>query len=514
MLLNKLSKPKRPKSFKHLLLRSLFTSIFIFFTVFSIILIWLSLETSKSLILNNAKETVQVLAKQGTLALLTASKENADMALEQVLAFPDVAGAGLFYSNGDLLVWQGEEAGIDHFQQKDWSTHTQQEIIIETEDHWHICTSVTVIAEDEEFQLLEPTAENIGFATISFSKKSLKDITFDLYVIVLIASIFVVLILPVLIIAVTRRLLAPLHALSDAMNDNFSIGTRRPAPEQGAREIQLMAHTFNSLMSTLNKQDAKLKNHRDRLEAKVKLRTKELIIARDAALSSNRLKTEFLTNVTHELRSPIQSIIGYIELIREEAENEGLLDILTDLDKVTRNSERLFKLINSILDLSKIEAGKMDLNLKPVPVRDLMIGVEEATLPLASHNNNIFTMTNNCSLSYLTIDYEKTLQILINLVSNALKFTHEGRVDLIVTQNIDKLVFEVIDNGIGIPAEQLENIFNQFQQVDGGISRNFGGTGLGLAISKQFCDMMHGEILVKSEEGQGSTFRLSLPIET
>lgn len=503
--------PQAPKSIKHLLLRSLFSSILVFFIILSFMLIWLTQKAASSIILNNARETVQVLAKQGAFALLTDSIENADNALVQVKAFPDVVGAGLISQSGEVLIWQGVHAGKTHFTGQNWANHQSKEVVYDTNDYWHISAKVLVSAETGEFDLHDSTQEIIGYAIVSFSKKSLQAINYELFLTVSIASLFVLFALPLVIVVVTRRLLAPLKALSDVMNENHNLGDHKQAKEEGAKEIQLMARTFNTLMHTLNQQDTKLKNHRDRLEAKVKLRTKELVIARDAALSSNRLKSEFLANVTHELRSPIQSIIGYIELIKEEVENEGLFDLLRDLDKVTRNAERLHALINSILDLSKIEAGKMEINKQQTSISQLLSDLETATSPLAKHNNNSFIVDNKCSTSDVMLDKEKTLQILINLVSNALKFTNSGQVTLVINKSSKKIVFEVIDNGIGIPEGKLDSIFNQFQQVDGSESRKFGGTGLGLAISKQFCEMMGGKITVKSELGQGSTFSLALP---
>lgn len=506
-----LSVKSSSKSIKHLLLRTLFTTVVIFFLIFSSVLIWSTLTATKSIIVDNAKETVQVLAKQGAFALLTESIENAETALAQVQAFPDVVGAGLITQKGELLIWQGSPTGKAHFIQQDWSKHRSNQLLNEASDYWHISASVLVGADTDEFALHDASQEVIGYAIVSFSKNSLQEINYDLLLTVAIACLVGAFALPLAIIIVTRRLIEPLKALSDVMSENHERGDHKQAKVEGAKEIQLMAQTFNALMHTLDQQDAKLKNHRDRLEAKVKLRTKEMVIARDAALSSNRLKSEFLTNVTHELRSPIQSIIGYIELIKEEAENEGLIHLSKDMDKVTRNAERLHSLINSILDLSKIEAGKMEVKVQKIALAQLLVDLETATSPLAKHNNNVFEVANQCAEQVFELDLDKTLQILINLVSNALKFTHSGHVRLVIKSVDKKLTFSVIDNGIGIPKEKLDSIFHQFQQVDGSESRKFGGTGLGLAISKQFCDMMGGEITVSSELKKGSTFSLILP---
>lgn len=507
--------PITSKSIRYLLLRSLLISIIIFLVVFSFVLTWLTQKGASSLIVNNARETVHVLAKQGAFALVTDSMENAKNALQQVNAFPDVVGSGLITADGRMLVWQGDPVGKTHFNQQNWQSTEYKELVSETENHWHISAKVILTPTDEEsnqLNLYETAEQSLGYAVVTFSKQSLQEISHDLFIIISIASLFVVVGLPLVVIVVTRRLLYPLQSLSDVMSHNHDMSEHKRVNVQGAKEIQLMAISFNALMKTLDRQDEKLRNHRDRLEAKVLLRTRELITARDVALTSSRHKSEFLANVTHELRSPIQSIIGYVELVKEEAENEGLTDILSDLDKVTRNADRLFTLINSILDLSKIEAGRMEVSKQQVLLSKLLIDLEEATSPLAIHNNNTFTIVNHCADIKANIDTEKTLQILINFVGNAFKFTKNGKVELSVSQNQDNLVFEVSDTGIGIPADKLDSIFNQFEQVDGSDSRKFGGTGLGLAISKQFCDMMQGQIIVKSNLGAGSCFSLILPL--
>jgi signal transduction histidine kinase len=502
-------------SIRHLLLRSLLVSIVIFLCLFSLAIIWLTQKGASTLIVSNAQETVQVLAEQGRLALLTDSPENASNALEQVNAFPDVVGAGLISSNGEILIWQGSEIGEVHFKQQNWQNYQGLDRVNETDDYWHISAKVIIASsfnDDEQLDLFETSEEHLGFAVVSFSKNSLQNISRDLFVTISIASLFVMIGLPLVVILVTRRLLYPLQSLSDVMSNNHLKGEHQIAEVQGAKEVQLMALSFNALMKTLDKQDEKLRNHRDRLEAKVQLRTRELVTARDAALTSNRYKSEFLANVTHELRSPIQSIMGYVELAKEEAENEGLIDISTDLDKVTRNAERLYNLINSLLDLSKIEAGRMELKKQKVNLFSLIVSLEETTAPLAKPNKNTFTIVNSVQDIELTIDTEKTLQILINLVGNALKFTENGNVELNVSAKDTTLTFKVIDTGVGIPDDQLDSIFEQFQQVDGSEARKFGGTGLGLAISKQLCDMMQGQISVTSEVGKGSCFCLTLPL--
>lgn len=505
----------RGHSIRRQLLTYLFVSIFILFLIFSISVIWFTQKGASTLIVSNAQETTRVLAQQATLALLTESVENAESALEQVRSFPDVVGAGLITSEGNMLGWKGDPQGEQYFSQIDWSSTDQEVLLSESEDYWHIASKVVLTgnSDDEgELDLYEASEQRLGYAVISFSKKSLTDINQDLFITISIASLVAIVGLPLIVSIVLRRLLSPLQQLSEVMYDNHRTGEHNVADVEGSTEVNMMAASFNSMMKTLDEQDEKLRSHRDQLEAEVNIRTQELVVARDAALTSNRYKSEFLANVTHELRSPIQSIIGYVELVKEEAENEGLYDILADLDRVTRNAERLFNLINSILDLSKIEAGRMDVKLKTFELQELLTDLEEATAPLAPQNNNAFSMEVTCGNQQLYLDQQKVLQILINLVSNACKFTQGGEIVVRVFVEDNDIFFEVRDNGIGIPEQQLNRIFQKFQQVDGSDTRKFGGTGLGLAISQQFCDLMKGQLQVSSAEGIGSCFTLRLPM--
>jgi signal transduction histidine kinase len=477
--------------------------------------LWLSQKSARTFIITNASETTHVLAQQAALAILTESPENAENALQQVLSFPDVLGAGLVTKTGVMLDWQGDIAGKTHFSQIDWPNQRANDLLVETDQYWHIASLVVLSASDDqsELDLFESKEQNLGYALVSFSKQSLTDISQNLFIVISIASLLVLVGLPLVVTFVTRRSLVPLLKLSEVMLHNHNSGEHKKAQLGGAKEIQLMATSFNSMMETLDEQDYALRNHRDQLEAQVNIRTQELVVARDAALTSNRHKSEFLANVTHELRSPIQSIIGYVELVKDEAENEGNMGIVDDLDKVTRNAERLFSLINSLLDLSKIEAGRMEVLWQSVPLVKLLTELEEAIAPLVPQNNNRFEMINDCGDIEVTIDAEKSLQVLINLVSNACKFTINGEITVRVYRDKNKLLFAVTDNGIGIPSDKQESIFQKFQQIDGSESRKFGGTGLGLAIARQFCELMKGEILLTSEEGKGSCFTLVLLLD-
>jgi signal transduction histidine kinase/uncharacterized membrane protein len=251
----------------------------------------------------------------------------------------------------------------------------------------------------------------------------------------------------------------------------------------------------------------------DHLESLVKERTNELSHARDEAVRANQIKSQFLANMSHELRTPLNAIIGYSEMLKEEADEMGEQAFSDDLDKIRKAGTHLLMLINDILDISKIEAGKVELYYEQVSVADLMQEVIATVQPLIEGaGNKLQTVTAD---GVLEIDVTKLRQILLNLLSNAGKFTHEGNVRFEAYSEPwngrPGYSFIIADSGIGMTAEQLKRLFQPFTQADASTTRKYGGTGLGLAISHRYLAMMGGHVQVTSEPGQGSTFKCWVP---
>jgi signal transduction histidine kinase len=243
---------------------------------------------------------------------------------------------------------------------------------------------------------------------------------------------------------------------------------------------------------------------------------RELMQARDDALQASRTKSAFLANMSHELRTPLNAIIGYSEMLEEDARGAGKAEELQDLQKIHGAGHHLLALINDILDLSKIEAGKMELYREQFNVASVVNTVGSLLQRDAEKNSNILTVECPPDIGTIYADQARLKQVLTNLVSNSLKFTENGAVRVEVQRTKDggrdMVVFRVSDTGIGMTREQLDNIFQYFAQADPSVTRKYGGTGLGLAISQQFCQMMGGSISVESVVNQGSTFTVSLPV--
>jgi signal transduction histidine kinase/CheY-like chemotaxis protein len=303
-------------------------------------------------------------------------------------------------------------------------------------------------------------------------------------------------------------------------------------------ETGVLVEAFNSMLTTIQQRDAELvvakttaETARERLaeinvmleevnrtlEQKVQDRTAELEKMMLTAKDANQAKSSFLAKMSHELRTPMNAIIGYSEILLEDATDNANQSAIDDLGKILSAARHLLGLINDVLDLSKIEAGRMDLFLETFDVGTLVREATTTVAPLIEKKQNRLVIDCPEPIGVMHADTTKLRQILLNLLSNASKFTTHGQISLAVSRGVmgpgECIVIKVSDNGIGMTAEQMGRLFQTFSQADASTTAKFGGTGLGLAISRQFARLMGGDVTAASEPGKGSTFTVWIPVQ-
>lgn len=233
--------------------------------------------------------------------------------------------------------------------------------------------------------------------------------------------------------------------------------------------------------------------------------------AKSEAETANRAKSTFLANMSHELRTPLNAIIGYSEILHEDAEERDDQPLLEDLERIGVAARHLLSLINEVLDLSRIEAGRVQIDTAEIEIDDLLREVGETVRPLAARNGNALEIECPADIGTTESDPTKLRQVLFNLLANSVKFTRDGLITVGAARGEDNIYLTVTDSGIGMTEEQLDRVFEEFAQADDNTQRNYGGTGLGLAISRKFCQILGGDLTAESTPGKGSRFTVELP---
>ncbi|MBX2800638.1 MAG: hypothetical protein KTR31_23360 [Myxococcales bacterium] len=294
-------------------------------------------------------------------------------------------------------------------------------------------------------------------------------------------------------------------------------GYDRAAAEQEVKHFSFLLETCHHVFAAVRLRE-QLLQERNRLRAAVADKTAQLRTAlvdaqraRDAAEAANQAKSRFLANTSHELRTPLNAVIGYAQLLKESAEERGSSWMMADLSRIESSGTHLLGIISDILDLTKIEAGRIELRVVPFPLEPLLREVCARAEALCSKQGNRFEASLQ-PIGTVEGDPDRVRQILLNLLSNAAKFTTNGWIQLRTYATERHACFEITDDGIGMTPEQLERVFEMFQQGDSSATRRYGGSGLGLTITRSLVDMMSGSLTVDSEPGLGSTFAVCLPL--
>ena len=289
---------------------------------------------------------------------------------------------------------------------------------------------------------------------------------------------------------------------------------------ESAALYKMISDQNKNLETTVQERTQDLEEQAHELKQEIayrRLAEQSLMVAKEEAETAARVKSDFIANISHEFRTPLNAILGYCEILQYESRKIGRQDFQDDLKSIETSGNHLLVLLNDILDLSKIQAGKMDVDLENFKVSDLIDEVMGTIRPLARKNRNTLNVTCQGTVDSMFSDQARLRQVLLNLLSNACKFTEDGGITLKVSgisgSGPDRMVFSVSDTGIGIRPDVLPTLFQEFTQAESSSTRKYGGTGLGLAISRRLCHILGGDISVSSEPGKGSVFTIELPVD-
>ena len=448
---------------------------------------------------------------ESAFAFLTGDRALALERATRIATFPGVRAAALLDPDAETWV-ASSEAGRGKIAVRPGAWQDRAALAGEDDDCWYFAAPVRIGATTiSPLELQAYSPKLLGFVRVAWRKAPLTEIRFWLLalnaVVALVLAMGAIGIFQVFL----RRLTDPLGDLVGVMRRTREGEENARATVAGPAEIREIGRVFNGLMT-------RLEQHRAALESAVMVRTLELREARDAALTAARHKSEFVAAMTHEMRTPLQAIIGYTQAglrehqFLEDVADPEILGAMNDCARIVLDAAAELSLrVDQVLDLAALEAGKREIRLEPVDLPALLARVASILKPQADRNRNAVRLRHE-GRRWLEIDGDLCGQVVRNLLDNAIKFTRDGEIALVARCAADALTLDVIDSGIGIPADQLDLIFEPFRQADMSDTRRYGGTGLGLAITRNVCQLLGGTITVDSAVGAGSRFRVSIPL--
>lgn len=535
---------RSPSSFRARIFWSIIPIILVLFLLIG----WISLRQQSRLATSEFYKRTQTIAESAAysseLGVFVESAESLAPTIRGATSNADVAYVFIYNTESTLIAKGGDQvetipdsAGLTD-QQK--STLFKQHNLfrkehVGNEDFLEITVPIVAVAAPlpegdgigsvELFPGTEPGEDQaIGFVRLGFSRDTLRSHEQAFLMLWSGLTALVLLVGTSVVYVTARRITEPIKALTVGAEQIAHGHLEQRIDVSSKDEVGQLAHTFNemaeSLRGNIQAKEVLVDEVQDlnrNLESRIEQRTSELVQRSEALELANKHKSEFLANMSHELRTPLNAIIGYSEMLEEEADDAGVSEFVPDLRKINSSGKHLLSLINDVLDLSKIEAGRMEFYLESFAVPAMIEEVSVTVQTLAKKRDNEFVVECDADFGTMTADVTRVRQCLFNLLSNACKFTEKGRVTLRVSrfslEDQSRVRFDVIDSGIGMTHEQLSGVFEAFRQADASTTRKYGGTGLGLTISQEFCQAMGGKISVVSEEGRGSTFTIDLPAD-
>ena len=379
--------------------------------------------------------------------------------------------------------------------------------VVASTDYQQVGEGMPLLKDKDEYYWRRSTIENVsgsvGEIAIQFTSRQLRQVyakSQNLGMMIALTGMVIIAIVGVLVGRILTRRLDSLTLAVEQLSNGV------PGVRSGVRgndEVGILGRNFDHMADVIE-------HNTQQLERKVEERTRDLVIAKDQALQASKAKSEFLSSVSHELRTPLNSIIGFTGIIKDELAGPLNDEQKKQVKLINESAEHLLNLVNDILNLARIEAGRAEIVLSKFNFNDLLIDVVNQIEVLCNKKNiKIYADIGEFSLQ-ITTDRQKLYQILINLAGNAVKFTDQGEIGVRTKVVGRDFKIDVYDTGVGIEKEHLDLIFEAFKQSDSGDVRSQQGTGLGLTISKRFAEMLNGEISVTSAPGKGSTFTLLL----
>ena len=524
-------------SFRARIFWSVIPALVVLFTIFGAINAYKLRQLVKEEFQKRGMQMATILADSCELGVLTENVEDLETSIRGVATNPDVAYVFVYGTGNEPLAIGGQEADrvVDHVRTLSESRRTQlfgrgepyaDMVSVRSGHFFEFVTPVRSFSSGartpDEILLGMGEPDAIGYVRLGLGLWSLNEQTT--------ATVWLWTGLTVTFLAISilhiyffsRRITEPVKSLTVHAERMARGDLDQVIPVEADNEIGQLAATFNemarSLKGNIRSKEQLLEQVQDlnrTLEHRIRERTVELQKRTEELEIASRHKSEFLANMSHELRTPLNAIIGYGEMLEEEAQDAGLDDLIPDLRRIHSSGRHLLALINDILDLSKIEAGRMQIMLETFDIETMVREVTTTIRPLAEKNGNTLMVECADDLGQMYADETRVRQCLFNLLSNASKFTENGTVTVQVSPRTEQgkrwIQFSVLDTGIGMTDEQMARVFEAFQQAEASTTRRYGGTGLGLTISQEFCRLMGGRITVRSERQRGSTFHMQLP---